>query len=192
MVIIARLFFLAVSLIVAVSASAQVRRPGTPGDETGRDAVGFRKDKVTNETVGERRPSANSPTTKQAMEDFLEIQKLNQAIQQMSKAQPLTLDKLAEAAKQLNTRAGRLKTSLALPSPPKDTTKVEAFGSASTEQLVEQIKELDVNIKAFTSNPLFQQVNDSTRDLPMEASIRLRKVINVSKLLEEQSNKLRH
>jgi len=192
MVVLTRLFFLAVSLTVAVSSSAQVRRPGTPGDETGRDAVGFRKDKVTNETVGERRASAKSPTTKQAIEDFLEIQKLNQEIQQLSKAQPLTLDKLATAAKQINTRAGRLKTSLSLPSPPKETTKVESSGSASTEQLVEQIKELDVNVKAFAGNPLFQQVNDTTRDLPMDASIHLRKVINVSKWLEEQANKLRH
>jgi hypothetical protein len=192
MVAFTRLFFLTVSLIVTVSASAQVRRPSTPGDETGRDAVGFRKDKVTNETVGERRPSANSPTTKQAIEDFFEIQKLNQEIQQMSRAQPLTLDKLAAAAKQVNTRASRLKTSLSLPSPPKESTKIEASGSASTEQFAEQFKELDVNIKAFASNPLFQQMNDSTRDLPMEASIRLRKVINVSKWLEEQANKLRH
>jgi len=186
-----RLFFLAISVVVAVTSLAQVRRPSTPGDETGRDAVGFRKDKVTNETVGERRPSANSPTTKQAMEDFLEIQKLNQQIQQMSKVKPLTLDKIATAAKQVITRASRLKTSLSLPAPPRETTKIEASGSAATEQLLEQIKELDVNLKAFASNPLFQQINDSTRDLPMEASIRLRKVISVSKWLEEQANKLR-
>src|SRR5215831_15695936 len=96
--VITRLFFLAISVVVAVSAVAQERRPATPGDETGRDAVGFRKDKVTNETVGERRPSANTPTTKQAIEDFLEIQKLNKQIQEMSKAQPLTLDKIAAAA----------------------------------------------------------------------------------------------
>src|SRR5262245_61788940 len=130
-----RLYFLAISVVVAVTSLAQVRRPSTTGDETGRDAVGFRKDKVTNETVGERRPSANSPTTKQAMEDFLEIQKLNKEIQQMSKAQPLTLDKLATAAKQVNTRAGRLKTSLSLPSPPKETATTETSGPPSTEQL---------------------------------------------------------
>jgi hypothetical protein len=186
-----RLFVLAVSAIVSAYAFAQERRPGTTGDETGRDAVGFRKDKVTKETVGDRRPSANTPTTKQAIEDFLEIQKLNQQIQEMSKVQPLTPDKIAAAAKQVNTRASRLKTSLSLPSPPKDTTKTEAAGSVSTEQFLEQAKELDVNIKAFANNPLFRQMNDSTRDLPMEASIHLRKVIGLSKWLEEQANKLR-
>jgi hypothetical protein len=182
---------MAVSVFVAASAFAQARRPGTPGDETGRDAVGFRKDKVTTETVGERRPSANSPTTKQAIEDFLEIQKLNQQIQQLSKEQPIALDKVSSAAKQVGTRASRLKTSLSLPTPPKETSSVEASPSASTEQLLEQIKELDVNIKAFASNPIFRQMNDSTKDLPMEASIRLRKVITLSKWVEEQANKIR-
>ena len=198
--VIRRLFFLAVSVFVAVSSFAQEKRPGTPGDETGRDAVGFRKDKVTNETVGERRPSANTPTTKQAIEDFLEIQKLNQQIQEMSKAQPLTLDKIGSAAKQVSTRATRLKTSLVLPTPPKEAPKSEVVGSVSAEQLLEQIKELDVNVKAFATNPIFRQMNDSTKDLPMEASIHLRKmeasihlrkVIVLSKWLEEQSNKLR-
>lgn len=183
--------FLTLSIFVAVSAFAQERRPGTPGDETGRDAVGFRKDKVTNETVGERRPSANSPTTKQAVEDFLELQKLNQQIQEMSKVQPLTLDKIGAAAKQVGTRASRLKTSLALPTPPKEAAKSEAVGSISAEQLLEQIKELDANVKAFATNPIFRQMNDSTKDLPMEASIHLRKVIVLSKWLEEQSNKMR-
>jgi len=179
------------SVFVSVSAFAQDKRPATPGDETGRDAVGFRKDKVTNETVGDRRPSANTPTTKQAIEDFLEIQKINQQIQQMSKDQPLTLDKIASAARQVNTRASRLKTSLQLPNPPKETAKTEAHGSPTTEQLLEQIKELDVNIKAFSTNPIFRQMNDSTKDLPMEASINLRKVIGLSKSLEEQANKLK-
>ena len=186
-----RLFLLALSVLVAVSCFAQEKRPATPGDETGRDAVGFRKDKVTNETVGERRPSANSPTTKQAIEDFLELQKLNQQIQEMSKVQPLTLDKIGAAAKQVSTRASRLKTSLALPTPPKEAAKSEVLGSTSPEQLLEQIKELDVNVKAFATNPIFRQMNDSTKDLPMEASIHLRKVIVLSKWLEEQSSKLR-
>src|SRR5262249_926882 len=176
-----RLFFLAISVVVAVTSLAQEKRPATPGDETGRDAVGFRKDKVTNETVGERRPSANTPTTKQAIEDFLEIQKLNQQIQEMSKAQPLTLDKIGATAKLVNTRASRLKTSLALPAPPKEAPKSEVVGSVSAEQLLDQIKELDVNVKAFATNPIFRQMNDSTKDLPMEASIRLRKVIVLSK-----------
>jgi hypothetical protein len=189
--IITRAFLFALTMVVSVAAFAQERRPGTPGDETGRDAVGFRKDKVTNETVGERRPSANTPTTKQAIEDFLEIQKINQQIQQMSREQPLTLDKIASAAKQVSTRASRLRTSLSLPAPPKETAKTEAPGRATTDQLLEQIKELDVNIKAFATNPIFRQMNDSTKDLPMEASINLKKVIGLSKWLEEQASKLK-
>jgi len=186
-----RVIFCAISLALAVTAAGQERRPGSPGDETGRDAVGFRKDRVTNETVGERRDRANTPTTKQAVEDFLELQKINQQIQQMTKAEPLELEKIAAAAKQISGRAARLRTSLSLPIPPNENNKTGLVVSSSTDQLLEHIKELDASIKAFVTNPIFRQMNDSTKNLPMEASVHLRKVIALSKLLEEGAKRLR-
>jgi hypothetical protein len=178
-------------LVIAVATAAQVRRPDPVGDETGRDAVGFRKDSVTKETVGDRRAPANTPTTKQAIEDFREIQKINRQIQDIAKQTPLALEGIATGAKDLRSRASRLKTSLSLPSAPKEAVKTGREPSASTDDLLKQIAELDANIKAFVTNPIFRQMNDSSRDLPIEASIALSKVIGLSKVLEESAKRLR-
>ena len=178
-------------LVIAVVSGGQARRPDTVGDLTGPDAVGFRKDNVTKETVGDRRASANSPTTKQAIEDFLQLQKVNRQIQDIAKQNPLELEGIAAAAKEVGIRAKRLKTSLSLPSPPKDAVKNGVTASASTDELLNRIKELDTNIKTFVTNPLFQQMNEAGRDLPREASVSLSNVITLSKVLEESARKLR-
>lgn len=178
-------------LVIAVAAPAQQRRLPPVGDETGRDAVGFRKDSVTKETLGDRRAPANSPTTKQAIEDFMQIQKINRQIQDIAQQAPLALDGIATGAKDLSARANRLKTSLSLPSPPKEAVKTAIAPSATTDELLERIKELDANIKGFVTNPIFRQMTDSSRNLPMEASVSLRNVIALSKVLEESARRLR-
>lgn len=177
--------------VIAVAAAGQSRRPVPVGDETGRDAVGFRKDAVTKETVGDRRAPANTPTTKQAIEDFMQIQKTNRQIQGLAQQKPLALEGIASGAKDVGMRAKRLKTSLSLPSPPKEAVKNGITTPASTDELLNQIKELDTNIRAFVTNPIFRQLNDSTRDLPLEASVSLSKVITLSKVLEESARRLR-
>ena len=178
-------------LVIAVAAAAQVRRPDPVGDETGRDAVGFRKDSVTKESVGDRRAPANTPTTKQAMDDFMQIQKINRQIQDIARQDPPALEGIAIGAKDLNARAKRLKASLSLPSVPKEMNKNEIAPPASADELLNRIKELDASIKGFVTNPIFRQVSDSARDLPMEASISLSKVIALSKVLEQSANRLR-
>jgi len=178
-------------LIVSVTGMGQERRVDPVGDETGRDAVGFRKDSVTKESVGERRAHANTPTTKQAIEDFMEIQKTNRHIQDIAKQQPLALEGIANAAKDVSTRAKRLKVSLSLPAPPKEVTQTGMTASSSTDELLDRIKDLDANIKAFVTNPLFRQLNDTSRNLPLEASVNLSRVIALSKVVEESAAKLR-
>jgi len=126
-------------LLAAPSTYSQSRATSPAAEETGRDSLGFRRDKVTKETVGERRTTATAPTTKQAMEDFMELQKINRHILIGSKETPLALEKIAEDAKQITNRASRLKTSLSLPSPPKQTDKSELALAASTEDLKSQI-----------------------------------------------------
>jgi len=178
-------------LIVSVTGMGQERRVDPVGDETGRDAVGFRKDSVTKESVGERRARANTPTTKQAIEDFMEIQKTNRHIQDIAKQQPLALEGIANDAKDVSTRAKRLKVSLSLPAPPKEVTQTGMTASSSTDELLDRIKDLDANIKAFVTNPLFRQLNDTSRNLPLEASVNLSRVIALSKVVEESAAKLR-
>ena len=177
-------------LVITIAAVGQSRRPGPVAEETGRDAVGFRKDAVTKETLGDRRAPANSPTTKQAIEDFMQIQKVNKHIQEIAQQKPLALKDIATEAKDLNSRANRLKTSLSLPSPPKESL-ANVVAPKETDELLSRIKELDTSIKQFVTNPIFRQMTDSSKDLPMEASVSLRRVIALSKALEESANRLR-
>lgn len=179
------------TLVIMIAAAGQARRPVPVGDETGRDAIGFRKDDVTKETLGDRRSPANTPTTKQAIEDFMQIQKINRQIQDIARREPLAMEGIAAGAKELSARANRLKTSLSLPSPPKEVTKARIEPPASTDELLERIVELDANLKGFVTNPIFRQMTDSRRDLPMEASVSLRKVIALSKVVEESAKRLR-
>jgi hypothetical protein len=184
-------FCSAAILVIAVTGAGQERRPDPVGDLTGRDAVGFRKDGVTKESVGDRRAPANTPTTKQAIEDFMQIQKANRQIQDIAQQKPLALEGIAAAAKDLSKRANRLKTSLLLPSPPKDAVQLRIGASESIDELLNRIKELDTNIKAFVTNPIFRQMTDPSRDLPLEAGVNLNKVIILSKVLEESARSLR-
>jgi methyl-accepting chemotaxis protein len=181
-------------LLAAPSAYSQSRATSPAAEETGRDSLGFRRDKVTKETIGERHNSPSTPTTKQAMEDFTEIQKINRNILTASKEAPLAFEKIAEDAKQISNRASRLKASLSLPSPPKQPDKAEIALASSTEDLMSQIKELDANVKAFVTNPMFRSVRQADKDVSTEASdasLRLHQVIELSRVLQRSADKLR-
>jgi hypothetical protein len=189
------LFSCSTILMMACAVMAQDRTRGTVGDETGRDAVGFRKDSVTKETVGGMRSSASPPTAAQAVEDFMQIQKSNRQLQDMSKSQPLGLAQIAASAKEVNTRAARLKTSLTLPKPPKREDKTEIAMAATNDELLSQIKELDLNVKAFVTNPRFRQVRQADKDdsqQAKEASASLQKMIEISQTILRSAERLQH
>ena len=190
----ARLFFsCAAILALTVTAAAQERRTPIVGDTSGRDAVGFRKDSVTKETVGERRDRATTPTTAQAVEDFMQIQKANRQIQNTLKVQPLELEQIAASAKDLNKRANRLKISLTLPKPPKQENKAEIAVATTSDKLLSQIKELDANIKAFVTNPRFQQVRQADKDDSNQAKVageNLQLVIEISYAIQRGAERL--
>src|SRR6185295_16367218 len=131
---------------------AQDQRGHPIGDLTGRDAVGFRKDKVTTATVGER-TIWRAPDTKQPMKDFREIQELNIILRRASVAEPLPLNEIAETATKMNTIAVRMKGNLILPKPKE---KAVITPADSLDGLVSQIGETDANVKAFVTNPIFR------------------------------------
>jgi hypothetical protein len=180
------LVLLGVTSAHIAAGATQERRSDPIGDLTGRDAVGFRKDKVTKESVGERTASP-PPSTKQAMEDFREIQELNFALRRLAKEKPLAFQNVAETARKMRVVSSRLNFSLVLPKP---RQKLDLALAETPEALQNQIADIDSSVKAFVTNPMFQQLNDSTRDLPREAGENLNKVVALSKLLEEGATKL--
>jgi hypothetical protein len=180
----------ALSLIATV-ARAQSRQPAPVGDETGPDAVGFRKKEVTVETVGDRRARANSPTTKQAIEDFMQIQKINQHIQAMLKSESMPLKDLASDAKDVHLRANRLKTSLLLPAGKEE--KAEETIATSSDDLVSLIKQLNDNVRGFVTNPRFrnmQPADTTAEQLAEDAGIKLSRVIELSHVIQQSAEKL--
>jgi hypothetical protein len=180
------LLIVGISVDVEAVRPQETRRPDTIGDLTGRDAVGFRKDKVTKESVGER-PDFRPPSTKQAMQDFREIQELNLSLKRASKESPLAFEGLVATAKRMGVVANRLNALLVLPKPKQ---KPEFARAETPEEFQQQIEDMNSNVKAFVTNPIFRQLTDSTRDLPREAGENLGKVIALSKSLEEGALKL--
>jgi hypothetical protein len=174
-------------LLPVVVASAQTRAEGPIGDMTGRDAVGFRKDKVTKETVGERNNTPRSPSTEQVIQDFRLIQELNYKLRDAAKLAPLAHEEIAATAKRIRDVAGRLKVSLALP---KAKEKIELAAAQSDQELVNQMGEINGHIKAFVTNPIFSSVTAADKNLPAEAGMNLNKVIEMSKALEQGANRL--
>ena len=176
-----------VSLEIPCAFGGQAQREAPIGDLTGRDAVGFRKDKVTTASVGER-SIMRSPDTKQTMQDFREIQELNIKLRKASKETSPALEDVIETATKMNTIALRLKNDLILPKPKE---KIDVTPAASIEALVTQIGDTDANVKLFVTNPLFRQGTDTVRNLPLEASTNLAKIIALTKAVREGASKVR-
>ena len=175
-------------LMCVTTAYAQTDARGpTPETTTGSDAYGFRKDKITKESIGERNNTPRSPSVKQTMEDFRQLQELNYKLRDQAKISPLALEEIAETAKKINSIAGKLKTNLALP---KAKDKTEIAPVESSDALVGQIAEINASVKAFVTNPIFRNTTDSKNDLPVDASVNLNKVIELSKALEQGATRL--
>src|SRR5262245_34646830 len=177
---------LAAGIVAYAAGEPQERKPDPIGDVSGRDAVGFRKDKVTKESVGER-PDFRPPSTKQAIQDFREIQELNVAIGRAAKESPAGFQQVEAAAKRMGVVAARLNGALLLPKPKQ---KLQFARAETSEELLRHVDDMNSTVKAFVTNPLFRQITDSTRDLSREASENLARVIALSKLLEEAARKL--
>jgi hypothetical protein len=182
-------------LLAAPAAFAQTRATAPTGEETGRDAYGFRVDKVTKESVGEKadRERARTPTVQQAIEDFREIQRLNLEISTVIKSAPTAFDKIAEAAKDINTRAGRLKVSLVLPMPAKGEDKKEPSVATTADEFMSLVGRLDLSIKAFVKNPKFRGIKQAGKDEAAEAKeagASLYQVIELSRVVRQSADTL--
>jgi hypothetical protein len=177
---------LLVVLLLCPAFLGQSRRPGfgrpptVVRDETGREAAVLNKDQSRKE----------DPVIRQAIEDFMAIQKLGRSIQELSKKKPVELESIATAAKELNTRANRLKVSLLLPAPPKDAATVG--DRESNDELLTQIADLNKSIRTFVTNPRFRNLQSATDPEAdaREASVNLARVIEISRAINRRADQL--
>jgi hypothetical protein len=118
---------------------------------------------------------------KEVKEDFSRIQIVNNQLR-LAASDPSKLDasEVARSAEEVNRRAKRIKSKLALPETEKRPESADSADTASISLIVKQILQLDDNITAFVSNPMF-------RDLDLvdarAASVSLQDVIRTSALL---------
>ena len=177
----------AIILLASFCAPAvgQQRKSAPQGPQTGSDYIGFRLEEKIKSDVSDV-SAAPRPTAQQAMEDFLRIQQISRLLVDMTGAgKPLPLDLVAKAAGDVNKRAQRLKSTLRLPKPPKSPEKSES--TSTVGDIKEQIEQLDTSVKALVSNPMFQNVKAADRDLPIEASRDLQRVMEMSRLLQQSA-----
>src|SRR5262245_51282341 len=180
---------LLVLLLPCTALLGQARRPGAGRpptavlDETCREAAVLNKDQPRKET-------ASDPVVRQAIEDFMAIQKLNRSIQELSKNEPLELVKIATAAKEVNSRANRLKVILLLPPPPKGAATAGA--RQSSDELLAQIADLNTSIRTFVTNPRFRNLQSATdpEGDTREASVNLMRVIEISRAINRRADQL--
>jgi hypothetical protein len=119
----------------------------------------------------------------QIREDFRRIQSINaEKIRPAINSSSFDYEKIAKASSEIEHRAERLRTNLALP----DSGTVS--GQPVSLLYLEQVKRLDASIWSFVSNSIFRSTGVVDVQLAEKASQDLREIINISKWLKHNRN----
>jgi len=119
----------------------------------------------------------------QIREDFQRIQAVNsETIRAAISEKSIKVDKVVKAAAEIQRRAVRLKTNLALPSTASQSAELERKSSVYRDQL----EQLDRDIWSFVSNPIFKTTEVLDVNLASKASSDLQAIIDVSRLLKDK------
>ena len=121
----------------------------------------------------------------QIREDFRRIQNINfERIRPAIASNSFDYEKIAKASSEIEHRAARLKSNLALP----DSGEVSAETSQTSLLYLDQIKRLDASIWSFVSNSIFRSTGVIDVELANKASHDLRDIITISKWLKQKRN----
>ena len=135
-------------------------------------------------------PSRGRPST-QINEDFARIQVVNNALAQaLAAGDELDFKLVAQAASEINKRAGRLKTGLALPEAGTDERRRGTEVGAEPSQLKAALGALDALIISFVSNPGFRSVKVLDTQWPAKARRDLEEIIELSGSIKRGSEQL--
>lgn len=119
----------------------------------------------------------------QIREDFRRIQSINaEKIRPAINSSSFDYEKIAKASSEIEHRAERLKTNLALP----DSGAVPEQQTSLLYR--DQVKRLDASIWSFVSNSIFRSTGVVDVQLAEKASQDLREIINISKWLKHNRN----
>ena len=199
-----RAFFLVQISIASASVSvthAQQSGPNHPpspsesrrmiNDDTFRELM--RVDRETIHASAANSDAGRAALLKQLREDFKELQSLNNRM--MAEAwlrERLDYNRISDMISEINGRAARLKTNLALPESGNSKKTNERLSISGLKEFRSALSLMDRSIMSFVTNPIFQRPNLVEIDLAKQARLDLESVIWLSGNLKKITANLKN
>lgn len=142
---------------------------------------------------GTNRNEVREAMVKQIVEDFRQLQSVNNKMMATAFAQPdLDYKYISRMVGEIGKKATRLKSNLALPKPEQKPEPSKASAEVSnTEQFKAELLSLDKSLMNFVNNPIFKTGVIDLR-LLHQANSDLEAVIDMTGRLKKVSEKLKH
>ena len=142
---------------------------------------------------GANRNEVREAIVKQIVEDFRDLQSVNNKMMATAFSQPaLDYKYISRMVGEIGKKASRLKSNLALPKPEEKQEPSKASAEVSnTEQFKAELLSLDKSLMSFVNNPIFQTGVIDLRSVH-QANTDLEAVIDMTSKLKKVSEKLRH
>jgi hypothetical protein len=186
-----RAFFLVEIFVASASVSvtyAQQSGPNHPSPSENRRMVNddtfrelMRVERETIHTSAATSDASRAAQLKQLREDFKTLQSLNNRM--MAEAwsrEQLDYSHIADMISEINGRAARLKSNLALPEPGSAKKINERLSISGLKEFRSALSLMDRSIMSFVTNPIFQRPNLVEIDLAKQARLDLESVISLS------------
>jgi hypothetical protein len=186
-----RAFFLVQVFVASASVSvtyAQQSGPNHPSPSENRRMVNddtfrelMRVERETIHTSAATSDAGRAAQLKQLREDFKTLQSLNNRM--MAEAwsrEQLDYSHIADMISEINGRAARLKSNLALPEPGSAKKINERLSISGLKEFRSALSLMDRSIMSFVTNPIFQRPNLVEIDLAKQARLDLESVISLS------------
>src|SRR6185503_5566206 len=142
---------------------------------------------------GNNRNEVREAIVKQVVEDFRDLQSVNNKMMATAFSQPaLDYKYISRMVGEIGKKATRLKSNLVLPKPEEKQEPSKASAEISnTEQFKAELLSLDKSVMSFVNNPIFQTGVIDLR-LVRQANSDLEAVIDMTSKLKKASDKLKH
>jgi hypothetical protein len=148
-------------------------------DDTFRELMRVERETIHTSTANS--DAARAAQLKQLREDFKALQSLNNRM--MAEAwsrERLDYNHISDMISEINGRAARLKTNLALPEPGSLKKTNERLSVSGLKEFRSALSLMDRSIMSFVTNPIFQRPNLVEIDLAKQARLDLESVISLS------------
>jgi hypothetical protein len=159
----------------------------TINDETFRELMKIERE---NKNPGGDNSESSQALLKQITDDFRSIQNVNNKMMAEVYATPaIDYDRTSAAIAQINTKATRLKNSLALPNP--KNVKKQDLNVSGAREFKSALLLMDHSIMNFVNNPIFKDRNVIEVESATRASQDLADVITLSATLKKIADYLK-